>query len=303
MTGASGYSCPAMSTSTKSKSKKPPAKKKSTKKKKGSDSAVLTASKADRHKLYELSVQSPESEVSFLERVFKKRRGRLPTSLREDFCGTAFLSCTWVRGHRNNTSVGVDLDGPTLKWATKHNLSWLTEEERSRVNLMCGDVLSTRSEHVDILAALNFSYFTFKTRQKLRDYFRAARRSLKDDGLLVLDCYGGYDAQNVLEEERDCGDFTYVWDQAAYNPVTSDALCHIHFRFKDDSEMKKAFSYDWRLWSLAEIQELLSEAGYYRIEVYWEGTDKDGEGNGIFRPTTKGEVCAGWIAYIVAEAK
>lgn len=261
----------------------------------------LTAANADRHKLYEQAVQSPESEVRFLDRVYKKRRGRLPASLREDFCGTSFLSCTWTRHRRANTAVGVDLDESTLAWARKHNLSWLTEEERARVTLLRGDVLSTRSDHVDILAALNFSYFTFKTRQKLRDYFRAARRSLNDDGLLVLDCYGGYDAYNVLEEDRDIGDFTYVWDQASHNPLTSEVMCHIHFRFKKGPDMKKAFTYDWRLWSLTEIQELLVEAGYHRIEVYWEGSDKKGEGNGIFRPTTKGEVCAGWIAYVVAE--
>jgi SAM-dependent methyltransferase len=270
-------------------------------KKKSKKSAPLTAGSADRHQLYERSVQSPEAEVSFLERVFKKRRNRVPSALREDFCGTSFLSCTWVRNRKTNTAVGVDLDEPTLNWARKHNLSWLTEEERSRVTLLKGDVLSTRSEQVDILAALNFSYFTFKTRQKLRDYFRAARRSLKDDGLLVLDCYGGYDAYNVLEEDRDIGEFTYVWDQASYNPLTNEVMCHIHFRFKKGPDMKKAFTYDWRLWSLAEIQELLSEAGYRSIEVYWEGSDKKGEGNGVFRPTTKGEVCAGWIAYVVAE--
>ncbi len=64
--------------------------------------------------------------------------------------------------------------------------------------------------------------------------------------------------------------------------------------------MKNAFTYNWRLWSLPEVAELLSEAGF-KPTIYWEGTDKNGDGNGIFEPATKGTADAGWIAYIVAE--
>jgi hypothetical protein len=46
---------------------------------------------------------------------------------------------------------------------------------------------------------------------------------------------------------------------------------------------------------------LLSEAGFRNPTVYWEGTDEDGDGNGIFTPDERGEADAGWIAYIVAE--
>jgi hypothetical protein len=35
--------------------------------------------------------------------------------------------------------------------------------------------------------------------------------------------------------------------------------------------------------------------------VYWEGTDADGEGSGVFRPKTVVENDAAWVAYIVAE--
>jgi hypothetical protein len=38
------------------------------------------------------------------------------------------------------------------------------------------------------------------------------------------------------------------------------------------------------------------------VTVYWEGTNhKTGEGNGVFKPSRRGEACAGWIAYLVAE--
>ncbi len=263
--------------------------------------ATYTAATADKHHLYERAVQNPEAEIEFIDRTFRKLRGRTPAVLREDFCGTAFMACTWVRGRRTNQSIGVDLDRPTLQWAIANNLSWLNDEERTRVELICDDVMKVRAAPADIIAAFNFSYFIFKSRATLLDYFKAARRGLKEDGLFYLDCYGGYEAQDVMEEPRKCAGFTYVWDQAHFNPITSETLCHIHFRFPDGTKMNRAFSYDWRLWSIAEIRELLAEAGFTRSTVYWEGSDEDGEGNGIFRPSTKGEVCAGWVSYLIAE--
>jgi hypothetical protein len=83
--------------------------------------------------------------------------------------------------------------------------------------------------------------------------------------------------------------------------VTGDILCHIDFRFPDGSKIDKAFSYDWRLWSLPELKELLAEAGFSRTTVWWEGTSKEGGGNGIFTPENRGEADAGWVAYLIAE--
>ncbi len=105
-----------------------------------------------------------------------------------------------------------------------------------------------------------------------------------------------------MEEERHLDGFTYVWDQHRYNPIDGRALNHIHFRFPDGSKMKRAFTYEWRLWTLPEIQECLLEAGFSEVLVYWEGTDEEtGEGNGEWAMTTEGEACQGWIAYLVAK--
>ena len=64
--------------------------------------------------------------------------------------------------------------------------------------------------------------------------------------------------------------------------------------------MMKAFTYEWRVWTMPEILEMLTEAGF-RPTVYWEQADEGGEGNGVFIPETEGDADAGWIAYIVAE--
>ena len=45
------------------------------------------AEQADRHELYELSVQNVENEVIFLQDTFGQLRGRTARTLREDFCG------------------------------------------------------------------------------------------------------------------------------------------------------------------------------------------------------------------------
>ena len=49
---------------------------------------------ADRYALYQASVQDPPADVDLVDRVFKGHFGRLPDTLREDFCGTAAMACT-----------------------------------------------------------------------------------------------------------------------------------------------------------------------------------------------------------------
>ena len=103
-------------------------------------------------------------------------------------------------------------------------------------------------------------------------------------------------------EDDDGNDFTYIWEQASFNPIDSCMTCHIHFEFPDKSRMDKAFSYHWRLWTLPEIREILYEAGFSKVDIYWEGTDEDkNEGNGIYTPSRIGDADPGWVCYIVAQ--
>jgi ABC-type Fe3+/spermidine/putrescine transport system ATPase subunit len=164
-----------------------------------------------------------------------------------------------------------------------------------------GDVLEVKTPKVDIVAAQNFSFMLFEERKTLLRYFRAAHAALDREGLFVLDMFGGPDVMNETEEVRPLKGFSYVWEQRSFDPVTHHAEYAIHFRFPDGTEMRRAFTYDWRLWTLAEIREALVDAGFVRPTVYWEGTTADGEGDGVFRRKAVGEACEGWIAYIVAE--
>ncbi|WP_428603085.1 class I SAM-dependent methyltransferase [Sedimenticola sp.] len=275
----------------------------SKKKEKKKNKKPSMADLADRHQLYEFSVQYAASEIEFVDETYRSIRGNKAQLLREDFCGTANVCCEWVRHRKGNRAIGVDLDGEVLTWGQEHKLAELTQGQRKRVNLIQEDVLLVDTEAPDIISAMNFSYWLFKERKKLKQYFTRVREALADKGVFFLDAYGGYDSFRELEEEREIndGEFTYIWEQERYDPVTGGLICHIHFAFPDGSRLNKAFSYDWRLWTLPEIRDLLEEAGFSKVTIYWQGWDDEGEPDGIFVPSTTGEADAGWICYISAE--
>lgn len=267
------------------------------------------AQSADRHVLYQHAVQAPEFDIEFFEDNYKALRGRSPRSLREDFCGTALLCVEWCKSHPRRTALGVDLCGDTLEWGKRHNLKPAGRDVSSRVNLRHANVLDVREPKVDIVSALNFSYCVFKTRGALRHYFETVHAGLKDNGIFVLDLLGGTETMSAVEEEREVEgqNFVYIWDQADFDPITHDLLCHIRFRFPDGSKLN-AFSYEWRLWTLPEVREVLLEAGFSRVRVYWEEFEEDPEnedemiGTGNYVETAKTENQEAWVVYIIAEA-
>lgn len=264
--------------------------------------AIRTKANSDRHELYEESVQSPEVELAFVDRVYRRLRGVLPTRLREDFCGTAWNSCEWVKRREKNTAVGLDLHAPTLAWGTKNHLSKLTPQERRRVRLVRRNVLTPGdATGVDVVLALNFSWWVFQERAVLLEYFRNVRRSLRGRGLFVLDLMGGWESMKTQDERRRQRGFTYIWRQARFNPIRNHIECHIDFDFKRGPRWARAFVYDWRLWTLPETRDVLEDAGFSGSRVFWEGDDEHGRGNGVFREQTVGEDCASFVAYIVAE--
>ena len=259
------------------------------------------ADKADRYALYQKSVQAPDVDVEFFDRIYKSTRGCAPKVLREDFCGAAAICCEWVKLGRERRAFGIDLDPEPIAWGKEHNLAKLTDKERARVTLIEGNVLSAESPAPDIVAAQNFSYFIFKTRDALRDYFKRVRQSLGDGGLFVLDLFGGYEAmEDDQEDVTDYGKFDYVWEQEKFDPITHDITCHIHFRFRDGSELARAFTYEWRFWTIPEVREVLLEAGFDRAEAYWEEEDpKTGDGSGHYVRTDEGSCDPAWNAYVV----
>ncbi len=261
------------------------------------------AETADIYELYEHSVQNVENEIEFLQKTFKSLTGRTGHLFREDFCGTASASCEWVKQGPEFQAIGVDIDASVLEWGRKNRVAKLPLEDQARVRLMESDVLTVETPKVDLLVAFNFSYWIFEERATMLRYMRTCRDALKDDGVLFMDMFGGPESFEETKEKtkHKKRGFTYIWHQAEFHPITNHMQCYIHFKFKDGSKIKKAFSYAWRLYTAPELRDLLLEAGFSNVTVYWEGEDEDGEGNGEFTPDAKGEADLAWIAYIVAE--
>ncbi len=249
--------------------------------------------------MYQESVQCVEAEIDFVEATYKKLRGNSARFLREDFSGTGQTAAEWVSRNKNNKAWAVDLDGEVLKWGINNVLPNVSDSQS--LTYIQADVRKSNIAQMDIVLAMNFSYFLFMQRDVLRNYFVTVKNSLEDTGVFFLDAFGGYEAAKELTEERECDGFTYIWDQHSFNPINSEMQCYIHFKTGDGTEYNRAFSYYWRLWTLPELQELLIEAGFSQVDIYWEGTDeKSGEGDGDFKVSKIGTADAGWVCYIVA---
>jgi hypothetical protein len=259
------------------------------------------AQRADRYRLYEASVQDVDYDCDLVERMFRRRYGRTPHVLREDFSGSSAMACAWTERHPENTAFGVDLDAAPLAWAQRHHVEMLLDHEAARVSLLRGDVRDVETGLADVIVAFNFSYFVFKQRGELLGYFEKTRNRLRRQGLFAIDLYGGADAHRALTETRDLGEWFYVWDQSSFDPIQYRAVNHIHFRFRDGSRIERAFTYDWRLWTLPELRDLLYEAGFSHVQPYWERTDlATNEGNGVYYPTHRAKDDPAWVAYVAA---
>lgn len=263
----------------------------------------------DKHMLYEASVQNVDESVSFIERVYKKNFSNAPRSLREDFCGSAALACRWVRATPERKAIGLDLDPSVLQWAKQHNIAYQPKNSGS-VTLLQQNVCSN-TPPVDIVAAFNFSYNIFKKRDEFCSYLQHVQQSLNDKGLFICDMFGGTEAMNTTVEKRriegrtrcdgtEIPSFKYYWEHEDFNVINHHILCHIHFKLPGQKKRKHAFSYDWRLWTLPELLELIKEAGFSKVMVYLHGWNDDGTSDDNYSQTTSYENAEGWLAYIVA---
>jgi SAM-dependent methyltransferase len=268
------------------------------KKKKRSKKKPLTARSADKHILYQRSVQEPSAELDFIDRVFKSLYGRKALSLREDFCGTALLCAAWVKSRRDRTATGVDIDPKVIAWGEEHNLAPLGKD-RDRVQILQQDVRDPVRARHEVICAFNFSYWIFRTRDAMRAYFEKVRRGLAKEGVFLLDAYGGWEAFQPMLERSKKGGFTYVWDQNKVDPITHAIENHIHFEFPDGTKLERAFSYYWRFWTLPELTELLGEAGFKDVRVHWDTSTNEEWDD--YRPRTRAENQPGWLAYLSAK--
>jgi SAM-dependent methyltransferase len=274
-------------------------------------SAPPRGPRPDRHALYEVSVQGVDWDLDFLERVWRRRNpGREPRRFREDFCSTAALATAWAQRGPQREAWAVDIDPEPLAWARRHRLPHV-RRTAERVHLVRGDVREARRPLVDVTCALNFSWWVFHERADLVKYLRAARAGLKPNGVLVMNLFGGNRAEKALSERTrkraENGPdgtllpaFTYIWEHASFNPVDRRLLAHIHFELRDGRRVSRAFTYDWRMYTVPELRDCAREAGFADLEVYSEGWDERAKrGNGVLYKRTEMDNSDTWIAYAV----
>lgn len=263
--------------------------------------------KKNKFALYENSVQSPETHAKWFVDTYKELRGKYPRHLREDFCGTFQLATHWVCRNQNNTAEGLDIDAEPLRYAQKHHWPLLNASQKKRLSVIQQNVFSVSETKADIICACNFSFFVIQKRKDLVDYFRFCLRSLKADGILILEMAGGPGMMEVTKESKVVYSngkraFTYIWDQKSFDPIHQRGKYAIHFRFSNRDVMHDAFTYDWRLWTVPEIREALEDAGFKRTYVYWE-TEHMGEPTGEFIRSEVGDNAYAWIAHVVGSKK
>lgn len=256
----------------------------------------------DKYDYYYRSVQSAETDVEFLRDLYKELRGKTPYSLREDFCGTFAISCEWAKLSKKNEAYGVDIDLVPILYGKKEYLPKLTKDEADRVHIVHASVLSDRLPKTDIVASFNFSHYIFKKRSDLLKYFRSCRKHLNKNGVLVVDAFGGKLCHSANTEKTRHPGFIYEWEQESFNEIDHHAVFHINFQIKGESKKRKhVFTYDWRMWTLPELQDVMRDAGFKKVHVYWELSDASGEGSGHFIKEQQSDECDAWVAYVVGE--
>ncbi len=257
--------------------------------------------KFDKYKLYTEAVQSPDYDAGFLRTLYRKISGDQPKMLREDFCGTHTLAQAWVMLGSDMRASGVDIDPEAIAYGASRCQMELSQAQRARLKIIEGDVLKSPLPKADVACAFNFSYFCFHSRKTLVSYFTRVHRSLKPKGIFVVDIFGGPEHGESSIENRRLPGFRYSFEQDSFDPISNRARFHIHLQPRGGRMHKRVFTYDWRMWSIPEVRDAMSDAGFKNTLVYWEGTGRNGRGSGRYYRREKGDPCQVWTAYVIGE--
>src|SRR5690606_36005436 len=124
--------------------------------------------------------------------------------------------------------------------------SKLKASDRKRMHYLQQNVLKAKAPKVDVVCAFNFSYFIFKERKHLLQYFKAVRKSLNKQGIFFLDLFGGPESQKLVTDTKKLKGLTYYWECQHFNPFTHECTFAIHFRDGKGNKHENVFTYHWR---------------------------------------------------------
>lgn len=255
----------------------------------------------NKYDLYELCVQSPEMSARFVDALL----GGAPATIGEEFCGPASIARAYVEMGGGRRAIATDSDAEPIEHARVRAAEDLSAETLGHLAFCVRDVRE-ESSPVGALVALNFALCELTDRAALVRYLEHAHSRLTGGGLYVADLYGGEHAfaTGVAEVvfETDGGDVVYEWKQVAASPLSGRVRNEIDFTLPGGERLERAFVYDWRLWSPAELADAFREAGFSRVEFhagYGGAVDEDGAP----LPEAVGEddeLGDEWVIFIVA---
>jgi hypothetical protein len=271
----------------------------------------------DRFACYELCVQSPRHITAFLRAL----HGQHPTVLREDFAGTAAISRQWcleaARAGESARAIAVELDPETSRRAAE-----LMAESNlgASLKLIQGNCLAPpcngqQPDAADVVFVGNFSIGYIHDRPSLIQYLAHSLNRLRrgnagfGGGVFACDTYGGAGAFRLGGIERKHpgrrGEvIRYSWLHEHADPRTSTVRNSISFRVEINGEIAqewpRAFVYEWRLWSIAELREAMAEVGFSDINVFKDVNIAPGE---TPRPVDNpAELGDDWIVIVAGRA-
>jgi len=202
-----------------------------------------------------------------------------PLFLREDFSGTSMVSQLWVCSHPARRAWALDIDPECFDWAYRRHIPKLTKAQKGALQLRIQDVLKVDEAEpeipkCDVIAANNFSWQCFKEPTLMRIYFEGVLRGLNDNGIFVLDIFGGKDTHvegrevisthDIILDDGSSARFSYVYEQMNISACTHDMDIGVTFEFSDGSCLPHAFKYSWRVWPMTEVR--ISSPTHFRYQ-------------------------------------
>lgn len=249
----------------------------------------------EKYNLYRNSVYNPgKDEVIYLNRLFRNLKRKEPKVLREDFCGVFSMGVVWVNYSRSNKAICIDADSEPIEWGWKNPVMKLNNEKSNRIKTIVSDCrhADIENDSVDITIAGNWSQQILTKRDDLLAYFKNVYSSLNDNGILALTGVNSlhYTPEAYLES-RLCGYkdaiYKYYFEIQQTCPFTHLGRCMIHY--VKDNKLATPFVYPWRVWTIAEYLDVLSEAGFEKTTVMAHVEDEDNIPDGYkvgYHPTS-----------------
>ena len=220
----------------------------------------------DKYDHYQRAVQSPPHTCNLLMEIWGTKKGRpKPRILREDFSGTFANSMAWVQRSPRNVAIAVDNDPEPLAYGVKAVPGALNRSQQKRLSVYQADVRYTKFPMADMIYAFNYSCGYFLHRPALKDYFKKCLPKLRAHGMLVIDCLMD---SNKDRSERKVGDFTYVWQRHSFDVLSRHARYAIHFERPGEAPRLDTFTYDWRMWTPAELNDCLLEVAFSEVTFF-----------------------------------